>query len=76
MIEHSTSITELSKALHGAQGQMTGVFKDAKNFDREDLFREIAMRTRARMEPLFDRQIADIEISDVSVSARILQHVL
>ncbi len=58
------------------ESDAVSVFKDAKNFDREDLFREIAMRTRARMEPLFDRQIADLEISDVSVSARILQHVL
>lgn len=31
MIEHSPGIAELCKALHGAQGQMTGVFKDAKN---------------------------------------------
>lgn len=31
MIEHSPSIAALCKALHGAQGQMTGVFKDAKN---------------------------------------------
>lgn len=31
MIEHSASITELCKALHGAQGEMTGVVKDARN---------------------------------------------
>lgn len=31
MIEHSPSIAALCKALHGAQGEMTGVFKDAKN---------------------------------------------
>lgn len=31
MIEHSPTIAELCKALHGAQGEMTGVVKDAKN---------------------------------------------
>lgn len=58
------------------ESDAVSVFKDAKLFDRDDLKAQILTRTKQKMEPIFEREIAELGVSDLGVCRRILQHVL
>ncbi len=58
------------------ESDAVSVFKDAKGFDRDELKAQILSRTKQKMAARFEREIAELGVSDLEVCRRILQHVL